>query len=80
MHTDNSEVESHKFPAQIGRKPMDKPCQVYGNFHVGTTILLRDAGLISQSNAISYRECPPSKRTSVKVPSLRRLGKDKRKG
>lgn len=30
--------------------------------------------------AISYREYPPSKRTSVKVPSLRRLGKDKRKG
>ena len=35
MHTDNSEVKSHKFPAQLGHKTMDKSCQVYGNFHVG---------------------------------------------
>lgn len=34
MHTDNSEVKSHKFPAQLGRKPMDKSCRVYGNFHI----------------------------------------------
>ena len=37
MHTDNSEVKSHKFPAQLGHKPMYKSCQpenmVYDNNH-----------------------------------------------
>lgn len=35
MHTDNSEVKSRKFPAQLGHKTMDKSCQVYGNFYIG---------------------------------------------
>ena len=40
MHTDNSEVESHKLPAQLGHKTMDKSCQVYGNFHAGNTVVI----------------------------------------
>ena len=38
VHTDNSEVKSHKFPAQLGRKTMDKSCQVMATFILKTTI------------------------------------------
>lgn len=60
----------------VGSNPIYSICGNSDDRYIGGTIS-RERLL---QNAISYRECPPSKRTSVKVPSLRRLGKDKRKG